>query len=337
MVCVPRFRSAALATTATVAFIPCLVLAQADAPHAPDPRSIAAGVWMIPGGIRPGREPDGNTVIFRAPAGLIVMDTGRHVWQRQAILEFARARNAPIVAIINSHWHLDHVSGNPDLKRAWPTAKVYASAAIDKALQGFLPNSVRENQQMLDQSGLPPETADDLRGDIATIENGQALRPDVVVTASKTRVIGGLKLRLSLAPHAATDGDVWVFDPKSRVAAVGDLVTVPAPFLDTACSGGWRTALDAIWATPFKIAIPGHGTPMTRTQFGAWRAAFNALIDCSASARGKTECAADWTRATAGLRGEDARETRQSQGMTEYYVEDVLRKHHGDSAYCTAR
>ena len=178
--------------------------------------------------------------------------------------------------------------------------------------------------------------AADLALDDATIEDGAALWPDVVVTASARRSIGGLSLQMNLAPHAATDGDVWVYEPRTRIAAVGDLVTLPAPFLDTACASGWRMALDAIWARPFRIALPGHGFPMTRSQFGAWRAAFDALINCSASTRSKAECAAAWTAATAALRAAGPAETRASQGMAEYYVGDVLRKNHGDSAWCTA-
>ena len=308
--------------------------ARADEPSPPVPLAVAPGVWLIPGGIAKDRQPDGNTVIFRAPRGLVVMDTGRHVWHRRAILAFARAQGLPIVAIVNSHWHLDHVSGNADLKRAYPAAKVYASNAVDGALKGFLPRSAEDGRKHLAAGALPPDTLDDLRHDLATIDNGASIRPDVVVTRSGARALGGLRLRVNLAPHAATDGDVWVFDPSSGVAAVGDLVTLPAPFLDTACSRGWRRALDQVWATPFRVVVPGHGAPMTRPQFGVWRDAFNAFIDCAASARGRADCAADWTRATALLRGDDPIDARRSQGMADYYVGDVLRPHHGDSAYC---
>src|SRR5580765_7689780 len=105
--------------------------AVADAMPRPEAQSIATGIWMIPGGLLPGRQPDGNTIIFDAPQGLIVMDTGRHKWHRNAILEFAKRRGKPIAGIVNSHWHLDHVSGNPDLRAAYPRLTVYASNAIN--------------------------------------------------------------------------------------------------------------------------------------------------------------------------------------------------------------
>jgi glyoxylase-like metal-dependent hydrolase (beta-lactamase superfamily II) len=318
-----------------VAVLAAAVLAAgpSSAPPAP-PRAalVAPGVWLIPGSFLPKRQPDGATVIFEAPQGLVVMDTGRHPWHRQAILDFARARNAPIVAIVNSHWHLDHVSGNPDLKRAYPRARVYASLAIDDALRDFLPKSAADAQGYLEGGKLAPETLEDLRADMATIQRGAELRPDVPVTRSARRRLGGLALAVNLAPNAATDGDVWVYDARSGVAAVGDLLTLPAPFLDTACVKGWRAALDQVWATPFRLAVPGHGPVLTRAQFAAYRAAFTALAECSAAGRGKAECASAWMAAIRPLDPGDP-VLRYGQGMTEGYVE-MLRAHGGDSAYC---
>ncbi|HLZ73485.1 MBL fold metallo-hydrolase [Phenylobacterium sp.] len=311
---------------------PAVVFAQPG--DAPKPQAMAPGVWMIPGSFRPNRQPDGNTVVFETLAGLVVMDTGRHAWQRQAILDFAKSRPGGIAAIVNSHWHLDHVSGNPELKRAYPHARVYASAAIDEALTGFLAKSVAEAQPYLTSGKLPPETLEDLRNDTATIENGAALKPDVAIARSRSLRIGGRTLRLNLAADAATAGDVWVYDRKSGVVATGDLVTLPAAFLDTACPEGWRAALDAIWATPFTTAIPGHGAPMTREGFASYRAAFTALIDCAHSDAAKSVCASQWVGNVGPLLGDDARERLRAQGMTEYYVDAVLRAKSGAGAEC---
>lgn len=324
--------AAVVATCTTARFAS--VSAQSADTAPPVAQVVTKGVWLIPGGIRPKRQPDGNTVIFDAAPGLVVMDTGRHTWHRQAILDFARGRNENIVGIVNSHWHLDHVSGNPELKRAYPGARVYASRAIDDALKGFLANSINDGRQYLASANVPPETAEDVRNDIATIENGAALRPDVPLDASRSVTFGTRTLRLNLSPNSATAGDVWVYDAASGVAAVGDLVTLPAAFLDTACPEGWQRALDEIWATPFTTAIPGHGTSMTRGQFDSYRTAFNALIACSRSGRTKTACGAQWVQNVKPLLGPDPLDERRAQGMTEYYVSDVLRANGGRSADC---
>jgi hypothetical protein len=170
-------------------------------------------VWLVPGGIPPDRQPDGNSVIFAAPAGLIVVDTGRHSSQREAILALARAQKKEIVAIVNTHWHLDHVSGNPDLRAAYPGLRVYASDAIDGALENFFPLSARDSAAYLDDPQIPQETRDDIRGDLLTIQNGAALRRDEVIPASGTMTLGGRPLAVKLARDAATAGDVWLYIP----------------------------------------------------------------------------------------------------------------------------
>jgi hypothetical protein len=62
-----------------------LVLAAEIAVHTPAPapvREIGQGVYLLAGGFEPEPEsgPDGNTIIFDAPDGLVVVDTGRHAW-----------------------------------------------------------------------------------------------------------------------------------------------------------------------------------------------------------------------------------------------------------------
>src|SRR5262245_31630453 len=118
-----------------------LTLAQtAPAPSPPAAREIAPDTHLLPGAMLPERGPDGNTVILAAPSGLIVIDTGRHAWHSDGILAFARARRLPVAAILNTHWHLDHSSGNGRVKAAHAEAKTYTTRAVERALApgGFL-------------------------------------------------------------------------------------------------------------------------------------------------------------------------------------------------------
>jgi glyoxylase-like metal-dependent hydrolase (beta-lactamase superfamily II) len=299
----------------------------------PAPLKVVPGVWMIPGGVLTNHEPDGNSVVFDAPQGLIVVDTGRHSWHREAILSLARAQNKAIVAIVNSHWHLDHVSGNPALRAAYPGLQVYASNAIDGALSGFLASSVSQAPAYLSDPRIAEDLREDIRGDVSTIQNGAALRPDVVIRASRLITIGGRTLKVNLAHDAATSGDIWVYDGKTRIAALGDLVTLPAPFLETACPDGWKIALADIAATPFKTAIPGHGDPMTHDQFVLYQQTFVSFIDCSRSAIPKEECATRWTSSIQPLLGPNAADGQRIQRTAMYYV-DMLRANGGQSKYC---
>ncbi len=56
--------------------------------------------------------PDGNSIILDAPDGLIVFDTGRHPEHRTSNPRLRQERGRPVAAIVNSHWHLDHTTGN---------------------------------------------------------------------------------------------------------------------------------------------------------------------------------------------------------------------------------
>ena len=309
----------------------------ATEPAPPAAQVLARDVWLIPGSFPDRRQPDGNTVVFRGAHGLVVLDTGRHRWHRRAILDLAATAGRPIVAIVNSHWHLDHVSGNPDIRRAHPGVRVYASDAIDAALGGFLRHSAEQALAYLKTPGLPPETAEDIRGDLASIDDGAALRPDVVVAQSGTVELGGRQLDLRRADHGPTAGDLWIFDPATRIAAVGDLVTLPVPFLDTACVAGWRTALDQVGSTPFETLVPGHGKPMSRAEFGQYRAAFDAFVACARSTRGERECATVWTQAAGALLDANGMGRPRAEGMAAYYVKEVLRPHGGNSQSCAVR
>ena len=66
-----------------------------------------------------------------------------------------RQRGRPIAAILNSHWHLDHTTGNPDIRQVYPRAEVYATTAIEGALVGFLGRNRAQADKML----ADPKTA----------------------------------------------------------------------------------------------------------------------------------------------------------------------------------
>ncbi len=316
------------------AIVSILLLGWIQAGHAEDTPKLAAKIYEIPGGILPGRQPDGNTYVIEGKHGLTVIDTGRHPDHRLAIETLAKQLHKPIVAIINTHWHLDHVSGNPGLKATYPNAKVYASSAIDGALTGFLVDSADEARKAIDSGKLDASTVEEIRLDLATVEHGEALKPDVVVDGPRRITDGGVRLDLHLAKDAATAGDVWVFDPTSKVVFVGDLVTFPAPFLDTACGQGWISALEEVEKISFRQVAPGHGPVLTRAELERYHGAFDALLVCSKTTAKAGVCADAWVGAVADMGKMSAEDKAQAHGMTAYYVSDVLRPNGGNSKYC---
>jgi glyoxylase-like metal-dependent hydrolase (beta-lactamase superfamily II) len=316
-----------------------LALAQAAAAvEPPPPETIGPGITLLRGAILPERGPDGNTVVFDAPEGLVIVDTGRHAWHSDAILAFAKARGRPIAAIVNTHWHLDHSSGNGRLKAAYPQAAVFATDAVDRVLGdgGFLVRNLESSKAMLDDPKLSDVQKEEVRIFRATMGERDVLRPDVVVDGSGARTIAGLPLDVRVTHGAVTDADIWMYDAASRVAVVGDLVTFPAPFFETACPAAWRASLDDVWAVPFEKAVPGHGEPMSRAQFDAWRGAFNRFVDCAAGVAEPGQCAAGWAEGIAAFTAGDEKASKAALAYAEYYV-GFLRQGGGKSPDCLAR
>jgi glyoxylase-like metal-dependent hydrolase (beta-lactamase superfamily II) len=154
------------------------------------------------------------------------------------------------------------------------------------------------------------------------MDDRAALTPDIAVTRSGRMRIARRWFDVYLADHAATEGDVWMFDRAARTVIAGDLVVAHLPYFDTACPEGWRRALDHIAAQRFDRLIPGHGAPMTRGDFLAWRRAFNALLDCAASSASDAMCIKGWLHDARRFLPEDSGDVER--GLA-YYLKYRLR------------
>ena len=318
-------RVLAMAATAAVCLAAC---AAAPKPSAEQVRAtgglpVAPDIVLFPGVFVPGRQPDGNSIVLQAPDGLIVFDTGRHREHTQRLLDHARASGEDIAAIVNSHWHLDHSSGNRMLRQAYPDAEVLASDAVNGALTGFLADSRKQAQAMIDDGAIAEPQLSDVRGDMETIAERDSLIPTRVVEHGEERKIAGRRVRIGFSANAATAGDVWLFDPATKVLLAGDLVTLPAPLLDTACPPGRRDALVALDAIDFQVLVPGHGAPMDRKAFGQYRVAFDHLLGCAAGDDAAGRCVDGWLRDADTL--VPASQHELARRLLDYYVAQVLR------------
>ena len=298
-------------------------LAASSAFAAPgDVREIGPGVSFIEGEFAKGRQPDGNSLVLHGEGATIVIDTGRHPEHTQKVLAVATRSGVKPEAVINTHWHLDHVGGNVIVRQRYPQAKIIASGAIASARKGFLADYRAQLAQAV--ASLPPDKSAGFRAEMALIDAGDKLAPDEVVTASGDRTLAGRRLFIGLERNAATEGDVWVLDRASGILATGDLVTLPVPFLDTADPDGWAAALERLSKVDAKLVVPGHGEPMKPAGLVTYRKAFDALLACARSPRASAECSKEWFAAIGDLaRGTDP---SLAQGAMAYYLDNVLRK-----------
>ena len=285
--------------------------------------ALAADYHLVLGSFVPGKGPDGNSVFLDTDTGLILVDTGRHPAHRDKLLDYAKERGRPIRAIFNTHWHLDHTTGNAEIRAAYPEARVYGTSAIEGAVVGFFPASRKGAEEFLKSGEASADQRAEMERGFYVMDHPETLRATDVVDSARVMSIDGRTLDVRVSRFAATERDLWLIDPAAKLAIVGDLVVATMPFMDTACPDGWKAALGEVAAADWETLIPGHGDPMTRPQFEQWRAAFGNLVDCGRSSSPISQCADGWMR--------DARpfiatgDEKRMASMVDYYVTTRLR------------
>lgn len=228
-----------------LALMTCLALsAQAELRYQLQPREIAEGVWLLEGSTANFDKQNGanvvNTAFIVTPAGVVVVDTGPSRRYGEALREaIASVTGQPVVKVLLTHHHPDHVLGN----QAFGDVPIAALAGSTQLLreQG---EAMTENMYRM--------VGDWMRGT-------EVVLPGETVEAGVLE-IGGRRLRL-LALRGHTGADLAVFDEATGVLLASDLLfyqralTTPnSPGLDI-----WLADLDTLEALPWKLLVPGHG------------------------------------------------------------------------------
>lgn len=283
----------------------------------------APAFHLVSGAVPLDKGPDGNSIILDAPEGLIVVDTGRHPEHSAKILAYTRERGRPIAAVVNTHWHLDHTTGNWDIRQAYPQVQVIGSHALEGALATYLKKSREQTDKMLADPRTSAMQRDQIVRAMAVTDQPDRIRPNRIVDRSASVTIAGRRIDVHLARFAASEGDVWLYDPEAKLAVVGDLVVDIVPFMDTACADGWLSALDEIESTNFATLVPGHGPVMDRAAFVTWKTAFSEFVSCGRSDAPKEQCVAGWERDAA--RFIDDAHRKYVREAADYYLTTRLR------------
>jgi uncharacterized sulfatase len=207
------------------------------------PIRVADGVHVFVGRVAGfGRENGGNIVntgFVVGRDGIVVIDTGpSRLYGEQQRAAIARVSLLPIALVLDTHAHPDHFLGN----QVYPADRVAALPATIAAIQA--------NGDML---------ADNLYRLVGGAMIGtQAVVPTVAIGAGRVGA-GGSDLRL-IGAAGHTDGDLMIFDEKTKTLFTGDLVFVGrAPTTPNADLPRWIATLDEIDRLEFTTLVPGHG------------------------------------------------------------------------------
>jgi len=182
----------------------------------------------------------------------------------------------PVRFVVNSHFHWDHMQGNPayraggakvDFLASEPTKKLMAELGL-KRLQETLETAGKQLEAMqarLSKAATEPEKAF-CREQIGQIKAYQAEMKSVsvelpTIAFARSHVIKdpAHDLHVEFHGHAHTAGDVIVFSPQKRVAATGDMIHGFLPYAGDAFPTTWPQTIDSVGKLAFDRILPGHG------------------------------------------------------------------------------
>jgi glyoxylase-like metal-dependent hydrolase (beta-lactamase superfamily II) len=235
-------------------------------PNVAEIQKVKDNLYMITGG-------GGNTAAFVTDAGVVVVDTKLAGWGQPILDKIKTVSNKPVVMIINTHSHPDHVGSN----EAFPATADIVSQEVTKS------NMVK---------------LDAFKGDKAKFLPKKTFKDKMTLNKGKDEI------DLFYFGRGHTGGDAWVLFPAIRVLHAGDMFAGKnAPLVDTMSGGSavdyGKTLMNAYNGIKgYDTIITGHSALMKPEDLKEYADANNDFVAWvqSEMKAGKTvdQAAAEW-------------------------------------------
>lgn len=185
--------------------------------------------------------------------GVAVVDSGGSLMIGQQLREAIRkVTPLPILYVINTHVHPDHIFGNAAFKIDHPAYVGHAKLA--DAMERRRETYMRSNAAWMGEA----------------FAGSEIVKPTQTIDSTLQLDLGGRLLSLTAWPPAHTSADLSVLDLKTATLWAGDLLFIErTPSMD-GDTLGWLKLIPQLKQIPAKRVIPGHG-PVTEQ----WQAAFD--------------------------------------------------------------
>lgn len=177
--------------------------------------------------------------------GVAVIDTGGSYHLGQRLYDAVRrVTELPVLYVINTHVHPDHIFGNAAFAGDGPEYMGHVKLPRQMAARGdFYLGRLKEliGEAGAEGTKIVPPTR--------TVAIGEPLEID----------LGGRTLTLTAHAVAHTNNDLTVLDSKTGILWAGDLVFMERiPSLDGSILG-WKKVLERMHGMKITKVIPGHG------------------------------------------------------------------------------
>src|ERR1700674_1193592 len=205
-----------------------------------------------------------NFAAVKTEEGIVLVDTGAHFNQAEAVALVRRFGPERINTAIYTHGHVDHALGmaafiaeaqHNHVARPRVVGHRATAARFDRYKRTAGYNNVVNARQFSAPTNWPTEY----------------VYPDTYFDDRLTVAAGSLKFECHHA-RGETDDHAWVYIPQRKVLCTGDFIIWAAPNAGNPQKAQryareWAEALRAMAKTGAEVMLPGHGVPV----FGAMR------------------------------------------------------------------
>jgi quinoprotein relay system zinc metallohydrolase 2 len=174
--------------------------------------------------------------------GVAVVDSGGSYRIGMQLREAIRkVTDLPILYVINTHVHPDHIFGNAAFKGDHPIFVGHEKLA--DAMERRKETYMRNNQAWLGEA----------------FDGSEMIKPTLAVASTQELDLGERSLSLRAWPPAHTSADLTVLDQQTGTLWTGDLLFVErTPSMD-GDTLSWLKIIPDLQRLPAKLAVPGHG------------------------------------------------------------------------------
>jgi len=190
-----------------------------------------------------------NITFITTSKGVVVIDTGASLQiGEMALRQIRKVTDAPIAAVINTHYHGDHWLGNHAFVNENPDMPVYAHAKTASA--------IRTNQGEFWLHLMERSTDNAISGTVVTPPNRSVAHGDELD-------FGDTRIRVHFYGTAHTPSDISLEILGENVVHVGDVaMDRRIAFMDDGSYIGTFRHYDALEKTiPGALWVPAHGEP----------------------------------------------------------------------------
>jgi quinoprotein relay system zinc metallohydrolase 2 len=174
--------------------------------------------------------------------GVAVVDSGGSPRVGRELREAIRlVTDLPILYVINTHFHPDHVLGNAAFKADHPVFVGHHNVAA-----GMMQ---RRDAYLKNQVAWVGKDA----------EGSEMIPPSLSISGVETLDLGERVLQLSAHATAHTNSDLTVFDVQTATLWTGDLLFIERTPSADGDIRGWLQVITQLRQIPAKRVVPGHG------------------------------------------------------------------------------